>query len=152
MNQRWDLKAASIEEALENQRHQLNLVRDSKIQHMRAKYLDSTFKGSSTLLDLQRTYDTLMWGKNFAKAIRIKDQLTAQDALERAAWEAKQAKDLKYQLNNIEVKHAQQQQRLDAHAAAQRVELRHLRENEFVNVEQHTQVHDTEVNKLTKPS
>jgi hypothetical protein len=52
----------------------------------------------------------------------------------------RQAKDLKYQLNNIEVKHAQQHQRLDAHAAAQRVELRHLRENELVNVELHTQV------------
>jgi hypothetical protein len=28
-----------------------------------------------------------MWGKNFEKAISIKEQLTALDALERAAWE-----------------------------------------------------------------
>ena len=39
---------------------------------------------------MQRTYDTLTWGKNYEKAMLVKEELTALDSQEREAWDLKQ--------------------------------------------------------------
>ena len=39
---------------------------------------------------MQRTYDTLTWGKNYEKAMLVKEELIALDSQEREAWDLKQ--------------------------------------------------------------
>ena len=48
------------------------------------------FKGSRALFDLQRTYDSLMWAKDYQQALAVKEKLTATEAEEMKAWEGKQ--------------------------------------------------------------
>jgi len=93
----WEDKAQALAVAHAAAKRQLAANKEKALQDFQEKDRVCHFKASKTLMDLKRTYDTLMWSKNFEKAILIKNELTVRDAKERAEWDAKQAIQFRYE-------------------------------------------------------
>ena len=136
----WDKKEGSIEANIEKKKRSILDSRAAQAREMRSKYSANQFKASAKLSDLQRTYDSLMWSKSYQRAMAVKEQLAEMEAEEVAAWETRQADQLKYKLNAIDVKFSQQMSKVEASAEEERLEFKRLRALALEEIDRHMQV------------